>query len=135
MTVGTCAVSVRSLPSVSMTMPLGVSMPRRSYFSILPVANIHTIQYISSGSSVSQRVTRRRRSCILLYCTQTLTSLVDGGGAVDHEGEGLVSGDAETQRVCAQARLHAESGGDGGARVGAGEADAARISRHCGVVA
>jgi hypothetical protein len=33
----TCAVSVRSLPSVSMTMPLGVSMPSRSYFSILPV--------------------------------------------------------------------------------------------------
>ncbi len=39
-----------------------------------------------------------------------LASLVDAGGAVDDEGEVLVRGDAEAQRVGAQARLHAESG-------------------------
>lgn len=34
------SVSVLSLPSVSMTIPLGVFIPKRAYFSIFPLFNV-----------------------------------------------------------------------------------------------
>jgi hypothetical protein len=63
-----------------------------------------------------------------------MVPLIDRGGAVNHKGEGLISGDAKGEGVGAHARLDTKGGCDGWTGVGPGESDASLLGGHCGVV-
>ena len=90
---------------------------------------------VGLGRAVGGDDPARGHGLVQLGVDFDLAALDDGGGAIEEKREFLVGGHGERERVGAEHVLDAEGGRDGGAGVGAADADHAGFDGHEGIVA